>query len=230
MPVAGSAATREGLEARASLLARLETAYGSAADALAAIERALLRSNRTEVPASVPEILAFVRTGLLRVLSDDLGPRLTMTLLEDFIAEHEIRSGVTAKESGPRPRVPKPRPMRVLLVDADRVNRTTLARGLARERCLVTIAATLEELGEIARSGEEIDAAVVDARHPARMLIIEMIVDRFPDVAIVVRSAAEEATGAMLHALGVPRFEVVPVDVPPEAVAAAVLRVGPGRD
>jgi len=139
VPRPEQAVSRDALEARAVLLSLLEAAYGSTDDGRAALERALRGAERTELPASVSDLLSFVRTGLLPVLSEDLGPRLTMTLLEDFIAAYEIRTGVTVKESATRARVtPRPREQRVLLVDADRVGRTTLARGLARQKCLVT--------------------------------------------------------------------------------------------
>jgi CheY-like chemotaxis protein len=231
-------ATRHALEARAILSALLDSAYGSADDARAALDRALRAADRTDLPATVSEILAFVRTGLLPVLSEDLGPRLTMTLMEDFIAAHEIRSSVTAKESAPalpatpaeaRPRAlsARPRRLRLLLVDADRIGRATLARGLAREKCQVTVVDSIEELGQVVRSGEQIDAAILDGQHPAKLLLMEVIVDRFPGVALVVRSAGEEATRTLVHALGVERFEVLPLGVSPDVLIAAVLRVVP---
>jgi CheY-like chemotaxis protein len=240
VPGPDSAASRDALEARAILSALLEAAYGSADDAREAIERALRGANLTEFPAGVPEILAFVRTGLLQILSDDLGPRLTMTLMEDFIAAHEIRSSVTAKESAPptptapaeaRPRTSaRPRRLRVLLVDADRIGRATLARALAREKCQVTVVDSLEELGQVVRSGEEIEAAILDGQHPAKLLLMEMIVDRFPGVALVVRCAGEEATRTLVHALGVERFEVLPSGASPDALIAAVFRSVTGLD
>lgn len=226
MPRPEQAVSRDALEARAVLLSLLEAAYGSTDDGRAALERALRGAERTELPASVSDLLSFVRTGLLPVLSEDLGPRLTMTLLEDFIAAYEIRTGVTVKESATRARVtPRPREQRVLLVDADRVGRTTLARGLARQKCLVTIAASLEELGQIARSGEEIDTAVLDGRLSSRLLFMEVIADRFPGVSLVVRTDAEDTTRTLLHALGVERFELVPVEASVDTLVAAVLRV-----
>ncbi len=226
MPHPEKAGSREASEARAVLLSLLEAAYGSSDDARDALERALRGANRPELPTSVSDLLSFVRSGLLPVLSDDLGVRLTMTLLEDFVAAYEIRTGVTVKASATRERVsPRPRELRVLLVDADRIGRTTLARGLARQRCLVTIAASLEELGEIARAGEEIDIAVVDGRLSSRMLLMEVIADRFPGVSLVVRTSSEDATRTVLHALGVKRFEVVPVEASVDALVAAVQRV-----
>jgi CheY-like chemotaxis protein len=238
VPVTGSAPTPEALEARETLSKLLESAYGDADDARSAIERALQRSNRAEFPATVADILTFVRTGLLPVLSDDLGPRLTMTVLEDFIAVHEVRSSVRAKEST-EPPVPvgrmQPRPRsstrahgpRVLLVDADRIGRLALARALVRETCQVSVVDSLDELGQVVRSGDDIHVAILDGRHPARLLLMDMIVDRFPDVSLVVRTTGEAATRALVQGLGVARFEVLASDAPPEVVIAAVLKLIP---
>ena len=239
MPGTDSAPAREALEARETLTSLLEAAYGSADDARAAIERALHRSSRTELPAAIPELLAFVRTGLIPVLSDDLGPRLTMTVLEDFITVHEVRSGVREKEP-PTP-VPlgrvdvrsrsstKEERLRVLLVDADRIGRPALARALVRWGCQVTVVDSVEELGQVARSGEAIEVALFDGQHPAKLLLMELAVEHFPGVALVVRSAGEAATRAVIGALGVTRFEVLARDASTDGLVTAVLKVGRGE-
>jgi hypothetical protein len=223
----------------------LEAAYGSADDARAAIDRALHHAKRTEFPASMPGLLAFVRAGLVPVLSEDLGPRLTMIVLEDFIAKQEVRSGVRAKEpiswAPPTTRTATPAPpsapigrvavrprgserpsrLRVLLVDADVVGRSALARALLRENCRVTAVGSLEELGQVLRSREDLDVAVL----PARLLVMETVLERFPTVSLVVRSAGDAATRTLIGALGVERFEVLPGDATSEALVEAVLKV-----
>lgn len=237
MSATGSTASRDALEAREILNALLEAAYGSAQESQAAVERALHRSNRAEFPASVPDILVFVRTGLLPVLSEDLGPKLTMTVVEDFITAHEIRSGVRVKEpAAPTPvarvqvraRSTKDHRLRVLLVDADRIGRVALARALARESCLVTIVDSVEELGQVVRSDEDVDVALFDGKHAAKLLLMEVIVERFPAVSLVVRSAGEAATRAVIDALGAARCEVLASEAPTEGLVAAVLKVGRG--
>jgi hypothetical protein len=200
-------------QAREELIGLLEVAYASAEGAQAALRRALQLAMRHELPTSVAELLTFVRIGLLPVLSADLGPRLTMSLLEDFIKRHEIRSGV------------RERSVQVILVDTDRLGRSVLARALLRERWQVTVVDSLEELGELARSGEAVDVAILDGRHPAKLLILEMMVDHFPSAALVVRSAAEGATCKLLQALGVASFEMLPVDAPSEAIVEAARRM-----
>jgi ActR/RegA family two-component response regulator len=231
VPGTGSAPSLDALEAREILNALLEAAYGSTEDARAAVDRALQHSNRAEFPATVAEILVFVRTGLLPVLSEDLGPRLTMTVVEDFVTAHEIRSGVRKKESAaPKPVIrmevhTRDRRLRVLLVDADRIGRLALARALVREDCHVTVVDSVEELGQVVRSDEEVDVALFDGKHAAKLLLMEVIVERFPGVSLVVRSAGEAATCAVIHALGVARFEVLAGDVSADGLVAAVRRV-----
>jgi hypothetical protein len=239
----GSAPSRDVIEARDLLNELLEAAYGSAEGARAAVERALHIAKRAAFPPSVPELLTFVRAGLLPVLSEDLGPRLAMTVLDDFIAKQEIRSGVRTKEAtstpprgtpvgriSVRPRgAVEPRRLRVLLVDADRVGRSALARALVRESCQVTAVGSLDELGQFVRSGEDLDVAVIDDRHPSRLLAMETVVDRFPGVSLVVRSAGEGATRTLIGALGVARFAVLPGHASSEELVEAVLEVAPAR-
>jgi hypothetical protein len=228
VPPSESAPSRTVVLARDTLLALLETAYGSTPEAHGALDRALRQASLSEVPASAPELLSFVRAGLLPILSEELGPRLTMTVLGEFIAEHEIRTGVRPQRptSSTPPAPPRSSrcQLRVLLVDSDRIARPTLARALLREGCQVTAVDSLEELGVVARTSEEVDVAILDGRHPAKLLLMEVIVERFPGAALVVRSAGEAATRALLGALGVTRFDVLPADAPAEALVGAVLK------
>jgi CheY-like chemotaxis protein len=239
VPGPGSVPSRDAVEARQLLFEILEAAYGSAEDAGAAIQRALHRAKRAEFPTSIPEILTFLRAGLVVVLSEDLGPRLTLTVLDDFIEKLEVRSGVGVKqpEPPPSPRVPvgrittrprsstRARSLHVLLVDADPVGRSALARALLRERYRVTAIGSLEELGEVVRSDEELDVAVLDDRHPARLVVMETVVDRFPAAALVVRSAQGAATRALLGAVGVGRFEVLSGTASSDALLEAIRKV-----
>jgi hypothetical protein len=200
--------------AREELLSLLEVAYGSADSARAALQQALQQVMRHELPPTVPELVSFVRVGLLPVISADLGSRLTIALLDDFIQRHEIRSGV------------RERSHHVLLVDTDRLGRSVLARALLREKWQVTVVDSVEELGELARSGERVHVAILDGRHPAKLLLIEMMVEHFPGVALVVRSEGEAATCKVLQALGIESFEVVPAAASSEELVEAARRGG----
>jgi CheY-like chemotaxis protein len=249
VPASGSVPSQEAAEARALLSGLMTTAYGSAADAHAALDRALHRTNRKELPASIPELLTFLRAGLLPVLSDDLGPRLAIAVLDDFVAKHEERSGIRKKDLPPAPAsAPAPMPLgriavrprksapakaahrtRVLLVDSDRIGRAGLARALLREGFEVATVGSLEELGEIVRSGDELDVVVLDDRHPGRLLVMETVVDGIPGASLVVRSAEEGATRSLLGALGVSEVEVVACSASSEAVVAVVVKTALGR-
>lgn len=216
MPRAGakSSSSAQLARAREELLSLLEVAYGSADGARDALQKALQQVMRHELPTSVPEIVSFVRVGLLPVISTDLGSRLTITLLDDFIKRHESRSGV------------RERSLHVLLVDTDRLGRSVLARALLRERWRVTVVDSLEELGELARSGEDVHVAILDGRHPAKLLLMEMMVEHFPGVSLVVRSEGEAATCKLLQALGIESFEVLPAAASSEELVEAARRGG----
>jgi DNA-binding NtrC family response regulator len=111
------------------------------------------------------------------------------------------------------------------LVDTDRIRRSTLARALVRERSQVTAVESLEELGEVVRASDDVQVAVLDGQHPARLLLVEMILDRFPAVSLVVRSTGEAATRTLIQALGVEHFEVLPGDASSDAIVEAVRRL-----
>lgn len=194
----------------------LTSAYGTPEDARTVIERALVDARRTELPDTVPELLAFVRAHLVPILSSDVGPRLTMALLDDFVAKYEPRSGVRDKEA------PEPRRRSVVLVDPDRIGRPALARALLRAGCHVTVVDSPAQLEELAAAGEAIDVAVVDVMHPARLPLLEAIVERFPGARLVVRSDSGEDTHDLLGGLGAARFEVVPRLTPVRTLVAAV--------
>jgi CheY-like chemotaxis protein len=182
----------------------LGSAYGSIDDAQAVIDRALEDGERAELPTSGPELLAFLRAHMVPILSADIGARVTMALLDDFIAKHEARSGVRDKEA------PEARRLAVLLVDPDRINRPALARALLRARCHVEVVDSALELEELAAAGERLDVVVVDVMHPARLALLVGIVERFPDARIIVRSDSGDETNDLLHGLGATRFQVVP--------------------
>jgi hypothetical protein len=54
---------------------------------------------------------------------------------------------------------------------------------------------------------------------------MEMVLDRFPAAALVVRGTGKEATRALLGALGTAKFEVVAADVSSEALVDAIRKV-----
>ena len=241
MSSSGAVPSQEVTEARELLLVLLEGAYGSAEDARAAIERALVHAKRAEFPASVPEIMVFVRAGLVPVLSEDLGPRLTILVLDDFITKQQARSGVRVKgEASEKPKPlgriavrsreapPRAGRPRVLLVDADPLGRSAAARALLRENCQVTAIGSLEELGVVTRADGDFEVAVLDDQHPAKLLILEVVVERFPTASLVVRGVAAQATRSALGVLGVKEFELVPSHASSQALVDAIRKVAAG--
>jgi CheY-like chemotaxis protein len=194
----------------------LGSAYGSTDDARAVIDRALANGGRTDLPTAGPELLVFLRAHLVPILSTDIGARLTMTLLDDFIAKQEARSGVRDKDA------PEARRRTVLLVDPDRVGRPAIARALLRAKCHVMVVDSAQQLEELAASGEPIDVAVVDVMHPARLALLVGIVESFPEARLVVRSDSGDDTRDLLHGLGATRFEVVARHTPARVLVNTV--------
>ena len=204
------------------LLALLARSYGSEGAAREILDRALQRSQQPELPETGTAVIAFVRAHLVPILSDEIGPRMTMALLDDFIADYEVRSGVRPRER-PSAGVPIGRiatrrsrapALRVLLVDVDRVGRAALARALVRASCDVQVADATEDVAKIARSGEWIDVAIVDALHPSWLIMLETLIGCFPSALAVVRGLSSEEGTDWLRSLGATRYIFRSRDMP----------------
>ena len=222
-----------------TLTALLELAYGDPAPAHAAIAHALAVAGRDELPASGSEIVAFFRAYLLTPLTEQIGARLTVALVEDLVEKVGPPSPPLSEEpppsSMPRPiaritaRVPSTPRVRtnvlgVLLVDGDRVGRTSVARALLREHWDVTVIDTMTDLAGALDSGDPIDVAVVDAAHPATHALLEAIARSRPDVIVVARSADAIRARAQLIDLGIVRFDVRSREAPAEELVDAIKR------
>jgi hypothetical protein len=229
--------------AQRTLLSLLEMALGSPASAAAAVVQALALADRDELPHAGPEIVAFARAHLLMPLSDHIGPRLTMALLDDLIVQLDPASASEIQGSVPPASMPRPvariavrappssrqRPrLGVLLVDADRVGRTTLARALLRAKWDVTLVDSPEDLASALAAPEPIDAAIIDAQHPAAHAVVEKLARERPAAAVVARSADPARARGLLGELGVVRFDVRSRDAPPEELIEAVKRSASG--
>ena len=226
------------------MLSLLEMAYGSPARAHVALHLALEDAGRKEPPATGHEIIAFVRAHLVATLTDQVGPRVTVALLEELVkrlgADRGTDSGsfppnTLPPTSAPRATgrgLPGARPppdaaadVRVLLVDADRVGRTHLARALLRGRCEVTVVDSVAELANAIASGEQLDVALIDVAHPAYSGILAALVLARPDIAVVARSAEAGKTLTGLTNSGVSRLDVRPRDATAEDLVYSVRRV-----
>jgi hypothetical protein len=224
------------------LMSLLEVAFGSAEPVRTLIEEALAAAERAELPPGGPELVTFVRAHLLGPLSEHIGPRLTMALVDDLVAAVERPSFRPARTSAPPPSVSRPvargsassyphgrsaKPG-VLLVDGDRVGRTALARALLRADWEVTVIDAVSDLASVLASGDPVDVALVDMAHPLAEAVIESLARSDAHVAVVARSAEPAHTRAMLGRFGIASYEVRPREGLPDELALAVRRIPRG--
>jgi hypothetical protein len=222
----------------------LELAAGSPRSARAVLDRALADAGRDELPVSARDVVAFVRAHVLGVLTEEIGPRLTMALVDDLVAQLQLEAGgvlgADSEPSIPPASVPRPvrpvgarlsrpvrrhvGPLRVALVDADRVGRTAVARALLRERWDVTVVDELAAVGPAMEAVTAFDAVLVDTLHPAALAIVEALLRASPGAAVVVRSADTSRDRAMVAGIGVGRFELRSSEAPAEELVEAVKR------
>jgi hypothetical protein len=223
--------------AQQKLVSMLEMALGAPEAVQSVLSHALVLAGRDDLPVTGAEIVAFVRGHLLTPLSDALGPRLTMALVDDLAAQLDPSSS-SNEPSIPPSSMPRPVVRRaemrssaralarlgVILVDPDRVGRAGLARAMLRARWDVTVVDSLADLKTMRESGDPVDAAVVDAAHPVAQAIVEALAREHPEVIVVARSADAIRTRALLSHLGLTRFDVRSHDAPAEELIDAVKR------
>jgi CheY-like chemotaxis protein len=216
-------------------------AFGSVAPAHEAIASALALAGRDELPATVPELIAFVRAHLLATLSDQIGPRLTMALVDDLTEKLDPPpASRPSEDSVPPSSVPRPiariatravssplvrkNTLGVLLVDGDRVGRTAVARALLRAHWDVTVIESVADLNTALESGDPVDVALVDAAHPAAHALLEAIARLRPEAVVVARSSDAIRTRAQLGELGLVKFDVRAREAPAEELIDAIKR------
>ncbi len=228
--------------AQRTLLSLLEMACGTPESAHEAVRQAMLLAGRDELPLTGPDIVAFVRAHLMTLLSDQIGPRLTMALMDDLVdklgvedadASGEVQASVPPA-SIPRPIARlRPRPgssprvkpqVSVVLVDADRVGRSALARALLRAKWDVTAVESVADLVATLQAGDPIDMLLIDGHHADAEAIIDAVVSARPGAGIVMRSGDAARSRALLTALGAERFEVRSHDAPTEELVEAARR------
>jgi hypothetical protein len=221
----------------ASLPSRLGMAYGSPAPALQALNRALLLAGRAELPGDPSELVAFVHAHLLPILIAEIGPRLSMALVDDLVADLAPVSSTLPLGPPESPRAlarvslrsrtaaPRKTELSVLLVDLDRVWRSMLARDLVRVRWGVSAIDQADELGDVIQPGEPIDVAIIDVRHPHAAAIVDAVVSAFPTVVVVARASSPAKAQALLGGRGLTRLEVRSPDAPAEELIQAVRRL-----
>jgi hypothetical protein len=193
----------------ASLVARLELAYGSPAAAVHALRRALVLAGRSHVPDGPEDLVAFVHARLVPILIAEIGPRLTMALVDDLVADvapisstqplrpvESVAQPVARVALRSRSSPPTKMALSVLLVDHDRVWRSMLARDLVRVRWGVSV--------------------------------IDAVVTAFPTVVLVARASNRATASALLESKGLHRFDVRAREEPAGELIEAVRRIVEG--
>lgn len=230
--------------AQQTLVSLLEMAYGSVTPALAAVEVGLALAGRDELPLTGPEVLAFVRAHMVAKLTDDIGPRLTMALLDDLVARLDPTAASPAHPTVPPSSMPRPiahgasavvprreaTRLHVLLVDGDRVGRTAVARALLRAKWQVTVVEGEDDLRDALASGEPVDAAIVDAQHPSAQAIVQALAAERRQVTVVARTSDATRARELLAHLGIARWDVRSRDAPAEELIEAVRRAWEGDE
>jgi CheY-like chemotaxis protein len=231
--------------AQRTLASLLEMAYGGVDAAKVALAEALALAGRDELPTSGAELVAFVRAHLLESLTEQIGPRLTMALLDDLALQLDpvvippARDSEAPPSSVPRPvariamhpvSAPRVRGLQlgVLLVDADRVGRTTLARALLRAQSNVTLIDTVADLVAVINADEVVDVMLLDVTHPVAQGIVELLVRSRPEAAVVARGGDVARTRAFLAKLGVTKLDVRSREAPAEELIEALKRATAG--
>jgi hypothetical protein len=226
------------LGVQATLVSLLELAYGARGPALHALEQALVVAGVEHLPDDPADAVAFVRAHLLGPLSADVGPRLTMALIDDLVARFDVPPASAVSSAPPqsmprpvarvslRPRSSPPArpPLQVLLVDPDRVGRASLARALMRIRWGVSVVESVDDLRDVLHGDVSPDAVLVDLHHPAAAPILDAVVAALPDTLVVVRGADGPRARSLIHGSRAARFEIRSREAPAQELIEAVKR------
>lgn len=199
---------------RSLLLQMLEGACGSRETAVSTLRLALVRAALDGVPDTAEEAAHFVREHLLGKLSEDVGPRLAFSLMDDLIERLEAPtdSGVipvptpTTTERSERVARLSVRSLQrakgtLLLVDKDALRRATVARHLLPARWDLRTASSHDEVFDAARDGEQPAAIVVAVEHPSVEFIVRTAVANWPGAAVVVQGELGDAPATLLEFL-----------------------------
>jgi hypothetical protein len=224
-----------------SLVSLLELACGSPDVARRILLRGLERARLEEPPKSRTKLASFVRDHLLDVLAEQVGPHLAAAFREDLGVElrdlptsmpPDVRSAPVSRRVSRRPAQasrPPREALNIVVVDGDKIGRTALARALVRQRWNVTVADSQADVDLQARGPDataaRVDAALVDARHPAALEILERLARAYPGLAVVVRGHDAAKAGAFSERLGLQRVEVVPGEAWADELVRAIRRV-----
>ena len=168
-------------EPQATLVAKLEAAFGGDPGARIFLQAALRSARRSTLPPDPLTLLAFARAHLVDAIAGELGPAAVAAFLEEISGALQPVSGVAIKDADDGPACThsgqskrgEPR-LRILLVHADRLARARLARALVSGGCDVTVVEAVVDLASIL--DELPDVAVVDlAANEVEHVLEEMV-------------------------------------------------------
>jgi hypothetical protein len=221
------------------LLALLTAAYGSGEVAEAALMQALVRAGRQTLPETPADIVSFARGCLLEILRVDIGPSRALTLVDDFLSR-------VLKVDAPKPSEPLSSTLRpvaritlrpsaslsaakpsVLLVDPDRIRRSTLARALIRAQCDVTAVDAVEEVID-ALGGTSVDVAIVDLLSPWTPFVVDALAALCPRLLVIGRGTKQDQAAPLFEEVGL-RLDVRSRDATAEELIDAIQDVIGGQ-
>ncbi len=236
VPAHRSASTAVPAPPREVLLRALAAAFGDAHTGPVLIQAALRAARRTVLPPDALALLDFVRAYLMGPLTEELGPRLVSALIDDLADELAQQTGSAHPDPPSVSRMilehaasdaPKSSGIRVrpslLLVDADRFARASLARALITSAaCDVDVAEGPMDVRHVA---SKIDVAVVNMSTPEVAAIVGALVARNPDVRVIGLADDVLSAESLLRAAEVRKSRVVPRSTRPTELADLARRM-----
>ncbi len=194
---------------------RLTEVLGSPSDALRVVLHALERAELLELPRHPEGLLQFCMTHVLCVLTAKADGAQIATFVRMLHRDMEAAFGSDVEGMEDEAEAPASSPrcccdgMRVILVEADAVTRTGLARALARTGAVVLAAgATLEET--MAADPADADVLLCDVEAPGSVLTLLEVMERMPELSIVARAETRDLAEVTLKLAGAHRYAIVP--------------------
>lgn len=192
----------------------LDAAFGEETPGRTFVQNALRASRRTALPTDADALLDFVRAYLVAPLAEELGPRIVSALLDDLSNElAHARGRADAPPSKPIAATDPPKSSgvrfraSVLLCDADRFKRATLARSLLSTSFDVAAADSPLDIVSLDAS---IDVAILDMNVAEVAAVLGALRSKQPDIRVIAVSNDPGSAEALLRAASVRHYRVVP--------------------
>lgn len=208
----------------------LESAFGEETTGRTFVESALRSSRRTALPTEVEPLLDFVRAHLVGPLTEELGPRMVSALLDDLATELRGPAKPKMPSRAPVPPQPTDAPKSsgvrfrasVLLCDADRLARASLARSLMSTSYDVAAADTPLDVLSL---HTEIDVAILDMNIPEVAAVLGAIRTKQPDIRVIAVTNDPPAAETLIRAASVRHYRIVPRGMRPHELGVLIKRL-----